>query len=58
MGPHERPSRPGGQSKEQVPLRNVGRIPDLLGKQTALAREPLQSQRQPVGDVLSPGASS
>ena len=36
-------------------LRNVGAVPDLLGKETALARERLHRARELLGDVRPSG---
>src|SRR5213593_5284454 len=40
---------------EQSPLRNVGAVPDLLGKQTALTGQRLHALRELLGDVRPAG---
>src|SRR4029450_10553330 len=47
--PHERHRRAGRAPEEQLPLRNIGAVPDLLWEQTAVAREGLERLRQLFG---------
>src|SRR5258705_12543857 len=47
--PHEWHRGAGRLPEEQLPLRNVGAVPDLLGKKTTVAREGLERLRQLFG---------
>ena len=42
-------------SDEQSSIRDVGAVPDLLWKETALSRQFLQGIRKLLGDVSPPG---
>ena len=55
MRPYERHGRAGRVSDEQSSVRNVGAIPDLLRKETALTRQRLHGVRKLLRDVSPPG---
>ena len=59
MRPHQRTSRAGGLAAKKFQRRNVGRIPDLFGKQTALSRSGiLHHGQQRLGLIAMSGGES